>query len=190
MRKNGFTLVELLGVLVIIGILSAISVAIYTNSINSSKNSLSDFQKKQLEEAARTYVAINTISFNNLFDDPSICVSIDNAVLNREITDELLVKSDKYNVKLPHGRNVKQRIEEMTAIEKYLDKMVKIMFQYEILCFYGLFDLFNVLIVFHTSYLLTFFKCKMINAKCKIVVAGKLAPEQQVLPRKTKDIQH
>lgn len=86
MKKSGFTLVELLGVLVIIGVLSAISVAIYTNSISSSRSSLSDFQKSQLEKVARTYVAINTISFNNLFDSlgENACVSIHVRVLNHE----------------------------------------------------------------------------------------------------------
>ena len=72
MKKNAFTLVELLAVLVIIGILSAISIAIYSNSISESKNSLSKFQKTQLVDAARTYVAINTIGFNNLFDNMTV----------------------------------------------------------------------------------------------------------------------
>ncbi len=85
MKKNGFTLVEVLAVLVIIGILSAISVAVYTNSINSSKNSLSEFQKNKLIEATRTYVAINTLSFNKIFSDAdeSFCVQISVEVLNK-----------------------------------------------------------------------------------------------------------
>ncbi len=89
MKKNAFTLVELLAVLVIIGILSAISIAIYSNSIIESKNSLSDFQKKQLVESARTYVAVNTIGFNNIFDNMTVgeddsCVALAIKVLITE----------------------------------------------------------------------------------------------------------
>ena len=67
MKKNGFTLVELLAVLVIIGILSAISITVYTNLIPSSRKELSDVQKNTIIDATRTYVAINTIHFNNHF---------------------------------------------------------------------------------------------------------------------------
>ena len=72
MKKNAFTLVELLAVLVIIGVLSAISIAIFSNSIIESKNSLRNVQKNQLVDAARTYVAINTIGFNNIFDNMTV----------------------------------------------------------------------------------------------------------------------
>ena len=86
MKKNAFTLVELLAVLVIIGILSAISIAIYTNSIVESRNSLSDFQRKQLVDATRTYVAVNTIDFNNTFNTmtTSECVALSINVLIKE----------------------------------------------------------------------------------------------------------
>ena len=86
MRKNAFTLVELLAVLVIIGIISAISIAIYSNSITDSKNALSEVQIKHLEESARTFVTINTIEFNNIFNQMTTnkCVAIGIDVLIAE----------------------------------------------------------------------------------------------------------
>lgn len=106
MKKNAFTLVELLAVLVIIGILSAISIAIYSNSIIESKKSLSDFQKKQLVESARTYVAVNTIGFNNIFDNMTVgendsCVALEIQVLTTEgLIGKDVVDPEDTNTKL------------------------------------------------------------------------------------------
>lgn len=59
MKKNnkGFTLLELLGVVLIIGFLLLVVVATMTNVMNSSKQKLIDVQLKSLENAAETYVA-------------------------------------------------------------------------------------------------------------------------------------
>ncbi len=88
MKKNAFTLIELLAVLVILGIISAISIAIYTNSISEAKGKLSDVQIKHIEESARTYVTLNTIQFNSIFNSLSAgsskCVAIEIAVLTAE----------------------------------------------------------------------------------------------------------
>ena len=121
MKKNAFTLVELLAVLVIIGILSAISIAIYSNSIASSKESLSEFQKKQLVEAARTYVAVNTIGFNNIFDSMTIgeensCVALSVKVLitkgliGRDVVDpkDTNTKLDGYYIKIKYDASTSQ----------------------------------------------------------------------------------
>ncbi len=89
MKKNGFSLIELLAVLVIIGILAAISIAIYTNALNESRNSLSEVQRAQLIDASRKYVALNTLGFNRYFDgmtanDESSCVALEVNVLIKE----------------------------------------------------------------------------------------------------------
>ncbi len=59
MKRNnkGFTLLELLGVVLIIGFLLLVVVASVTNVMNSSRQKLVDVQLKALENAAETYVA-------------------------------------------------------------------------------------------------------------------------------------
>ena len=135
MKKNAFTLVELLSVLVIIGILSAISIAIYTNSISESKKSLSEVQKSRLIEAARTYVAMNTIGFNSLFDgmvanNENSCVALEVQVLisegliNQEVIDPGDVNKSldgyiKINYSYTNNQYEYEYVETTTCVHKY-----------------------------------------------------------------------
>lgn len=55
--KKGFTLAELLGVLVVLALIAMITFPVVTNSLSSSKIKLCDAQLKQIENAARAYGA-------------------------------------------------------------------------------------------------------------------------------------
>ena len=61
MNKKGFTLVELLAVLVILGIIAIVCYPIVTRTINNSKTDLSVEQKNRIINAAKNYVAANAI---------------------------------------------------------------------------------------------------------------------------------
>ena len=55
MKNSGFTLVELLAVLVILAIIVTMTAVAVSSILSSSENSVSDLQKKNVEEAAKVY---------------------------------------------------------------------------------------------------------------------------------------
>lgn len=64
MKRNAFTLVELLAIITILGIIAVITVPNIVTIINDSKRSLNETQIKAIEEAARNYGTTH-ITLNN-----------------------------------------------------------------------------------------------------------------------------
>ena len=59
MKKNGFTLIEVLGVIILLGVLSVIVVPVVRDSIKQSKIKSLDKQKSVIVESAKNWVADN-----------------------------------------------------------------------------------------------------------------------------------
>jgi len=72
-ERRGFTLVELLGVLVVLGLLAVICYPIITNVITKQKNELTKEQKNRIINAAKNYVASGLGTFDS---NDTACVSI------------------------------------------------------------------------------------------------------------------
>ena len=74
--KKGFTLVELIGVVIILALISLLAFPPILNSIRKTKTELSDASKKILYNAASLYVSENLNDFPK-YDGNTFCVSID-----------------------------------------------------------------------------------------------------------------
>lgn len=57
MKKNGFTLIEILGVIVILAVIATITIPLIDRSINKGKRNLEVAQKQQLIKALKDYYA-------------------------------------------------------------------------------------------------------------------------------------
>ena len=64
--KNGYTLIELLGVIVIISVLALITVPIIDSSLNKGKQNLSDVQEKQIIKGLKDYYSAKLNELSNL----------------------------------------------------------------------------------------------------------------------------
>lgn len=67
-KKNGFTLVELLAVIVVLGVILAIATTNVLKSINDSKEKTKYMAAKEIVEIAEAYFAINNQTCVNVTD--------------------------------------------------------------------------------------------------------------------------
>lgn len=59
MKRNGFTLIEVLAVIIILGVVGLIVMPVVTNSLKESKDDLYEVQISNIREASKTWAADN-----------------------------------------------------------------------------------------------------------------------------------
>lgn len=64
MKKNAFTLIELLAVILILGMIVVVIMPIFTDTLNRTREKLNDTQKNQILTAARNW-GMNHLSLNS-----------------------------------------------------------------------------------------------------------------------------
>ena len=93
-KQTGFTIVELLIVIVVIGILAAITMVAYSNVTNRAKDSQTDSSVSQMKKLIEMYMADNGVY-------PAVCGGGDNSGCNAELLAGALVPT--YANKLPEA---------------------------------------------------------------------------------------
>ena len=86
MNKKGFTLTELLAVIVVLAILIGFAAQYAIGLINKSRNATAEDDKKTVEEVAKTYVE------NKAFNDPTFDAEFESS---KEVTFDIQVLRDE-----------------------------------------------------------------------------------------------
>ncbi len=116
MNKRGFTLVELLAVIVLLGLIALIAAPAITGIIKQSKESLSDSQKQSIEMSAKNWATEN---MSKLPSDGE-CIIVTLSTLKSEGFADLEIKdpktNDPLNVNIKITREQKQLIYEVDPL--------------------------------------------------------------------------
>ncbi len=115
MKKNGFTLIEVLAVLIIIMILITITVPILSGKMEETKTKAAEAQIKNIEIAAKKYVTDNIRDLDELnrfgFMNVSLKTLIDNnyigANIKNPMNNETLFIDDNVYITLDYNNNIK-----------------------------------------------------------------------------------
>ena len=106
MNKKGFTLVELLAVILVISIITLIAMPQVLNQFSNYTGELEEKEKELIIEAGRTYVELNSASFTT-----TKCVSLETLVKAELLNEKFIVEAlgDSYNsqyqIKAVYGAN-------------------------------------------------------------------------------------
>ncbi len=75
--KKGFTLVELLGVIVILGLIAMIAIPTINTALNSSRDKAYNEQIKTIENTARTYMSKNSLKLPSQTEGSNCSIGVD-----------------------------------------------------------------------------------------------------------------
>lgn len=107
--NKGFTLVELLAVIIILSIIATITIVATNSVIDDSKRNLSDRQKKTIEEAAESYY-LKEGMLENTSENVSACVNLSylidkGYVESSEVIDPKTKEAMNGSVKISYNSN-------------------------------------------------------------------------------------
>lgn len=104
MNKKGFTLVELIGVVVILGLIALVAFPALLNQINDSKKQVSDSQKNIIISAAKTYVEDNK---NEFADKDYFIIDMEDLIkgdyINKQIVSSYIDENNKVLITFFNG---------------------------------------------------------------------------------------
>lgn len=144
MKEEGFTLIELMGILVLLGVIAMITVPVVTNSLESSKETAYETQLNQIKKAAKDWSANNasslpvsenssiTITLGALKQGGYIDVDIKDPVTNKLFYNCMFIEIKKHNnkyvytvldKKLPEGCSEDTDVFEASIILKGSNEM-------------------------------------------------------------------
>ncbi len=86
--KKGFTLIELVCVIILLGVIAMIAIPTINSAINSSKEKAYNSQISLIEETARTYMAKNPLKLPNQNTSSKAYVCVENLKKSGLITNE------------------------------------------------------------------------------------------------------
>ena len=107
-NKNGFTMIELLAVLVVLAVITAITVPVINNALKSSRESSYDRQLNTIIDGAKSYGAKNignlpssgeskTITLRDLKDEGFVAEDITNPETKKLLADTMEIEISNNN---------------------------------------------------------------------------------------------
>ena len=117
--KKGFTLIEVLGVIILLGLLALVVFPSVVNQMKKIDSNVNESTKKTIYMAADEYIADNKSKYQDNFDYNSyIVVGLDTLVNNGYLTNNIDVKDYKYvKINIENGNSNSYKMLE--ELEKY-----------------------------------------------------------------------